>query len=145
MDSAEALAAFLEEPPEETPESRRQKRRKARNTRDRYYREKRKCFEALRVARKLERPTCEYPVKKRVGPLKGQLGPCGCTWKLEIDHVWQEGRRWAAADVPGASRWSVYLDDLEAWQRGEGHREVRFLCPRHSRRHLPTPYAERTA
>jgi hypothetical protein len=143
MDSA-AVAAFLEEP-EDTPERRRLQKRKAKNTRDRYYREKRKCFAALALARKLERPCCEYPVKKRVGPLRGKMGPCGSTWKLEIDHVWEEGRKWEAADVAGASRWAVYLEDLAAWQRGEGHREVRFLCPRHSRRHLPTPYAERAA
>lgn len=146
MDSSATSAAadFLGEEVEDTPERRRLRKRKAKNTRDRYYREKRKCFAAIAAARGLERPCCEYPVKKRVGPLSGQQGPCGTAWKLEIDHVWEEGRKWAAADVSGASRWEAYLGDLAAWQRGEGHREVRFLCPRHSRRHLPQPYQDPT-
>lgn len=138
MDSA-AVAAFLDEP-EDTPQLRQHRRRKSRNTRDRYYREKRACFVAIAHARELGRSSCEYPVKKRVGPLKGKLGPCGATWKLEVDHVWEEGRKWEAAGVAGASRWAAYLEDLLAWLRGEKHREVRFLCPRYSRRHQPQPH-----
>jgi hypothetical protein len=142
VDSQEAaIAAFLEEP-EDTPELRKLRKRKAKNQRDRYKREKRDAYEVIRELRELEKPCCEFPVKKRVGPLKGRMGPCGSTWKLEIDHVYEGGRdAWPKEheDVASASRWSLYAEDARAWKRGERKREVRFLCKKHNCRYVPVP------